>query len=263
MKKAKSIEELHGILYDMLLEVDRICKENNIRYFLAFGTEIGAVRDHAFIPWDDDIDIKVMREDYENFKAAMKANLKGPLKFTEPVDLRPYFFDFVPRIINTEYTLSDSEMLQGHPAVDVFLVDHVPAGRVFQKGMYLKLKLVHALSISKRQWIDYKDYHGLQKAGIFLLSSVGKLFSLDTLIRMYDRQQRKYEKVTTPFRFTSNFAFGIQAMYDFDIYEKSIDVVLEKDSFPCPARYDEELRLVYGDYMTPRKMGIVHYEENE
>jgi lipopolysaccharide cholinephosphotransferase len=52
-------------------------------------------------------------------------------------------------------------------------------------------------------------------------------------------------------------------MYDFDIYERATEVVLERDKFPCPERYDEELRLVYGDYMTPRKMGIVHFEENE
>ncbi len=121
MEKAESITELHNILYDMLLEVDRICKENDIRYFLAFGTEIGAVRDNAFIPWDDDIDIKVMREDYERFKSAMKANLKAPYKFTEPIDNKPYFFDFVPRIINTQYILKETGSLQNHPAVDVFL----------------------------------------------------------------------------------------------------------------------------------------------
>ena len=264
MEKAKSIEHLHSILYDMLLEVDRICKENNIRYFLAFGTEIGAVRDHAFIPWDDDIDIKVMREDYESFKAAMKENLGGALKFKEPIDEKPYFFDFVPRIINTEYTLSDDpNNLQNHPAIDVFLVDHVPAGKFFQKGMYFKLKLIHALAISKRKHVDYKNYGTIARAGLIILGGIGNLFSLEKLIRMYDRQQRKYENVTTPFRFTSNFAFGIQAMYDFDIYERATEVVLERDKFPCPERYDEELRLVYGDYMTPRKMGIVHFEENE
>ena len=262
MKKAESITELHNILYDMLLEVDRICKENDIRYFLAFGTEIGAVRDNAFIPWDDDIDIKVMREDYERFKSAMKANLKAPYKFTEPIDNKPYFFDFVPRIINTQYILKEAGSLQNHPAVDVFLVDRIPDGKALKK-MYFKLKVIHALSISKRERIDYSDYKGPQKLGIFFIGLMGRLFSLEKLIRMYDRQQRKYENVKTPCRFTSNFAFGIQALYDFDTYEEATMVLLEKDKFPCPKDYDRELRLVYGDYMTPKKMGIVHFEENE
>jgi lipopolysaccharide cholinephosphotransferase len=262
MRKAGSIEELHGILYDMLLEVDRICKENDIRYFLAFGTEIGAVRDHGFIPWDDDIDLKVMREDYGRFKKAMKEKLSGALKFVEPIDNKPYFFDFVPRIINTEYTLSSEDALQNHPAVDIFLVDHVPSDEKKLKNMYFKLKLIQALAISKRRRIDYGQYKGLQKAGILAFSIIGKLFSLEKLISMYDAQQRKYEKVQTGGRFTSNFPFGIQALYDFDIYEEATEVLLEKDKFPCPKRYDEELRLVYGDYMTPKKMGIVHFEEN-
>lgn len=262
MRKAESIDELHDILYSILLEVDRICKENDIRYFLAFGTEIGAVRDNAFIPWDDDVDIRVMREDYDRFSKAMRDNLKEPFEFSEPIDRKPYFFDFVPRIIHKEYTLNSADTLQNHPAVDVFLVDHIPDSAAL-KRMYFKLKLIHALTISKRQWIDYKEYKGVQKVGIFVLSSIGKLFSLERLLGMYEKQQRKYEHIRTPFRFTSNFAFGVQAKYDYDIYESSTQVLLERDKFPCPARYDEELRLVYGDYMTPKKMGIVHFEDRD
>ena len=142
----------------------------------------------------------------------MKANLKAPYKFTEPIDNKPYFFDFVPRIINTQYILKEAGSLQNHPAVDVFLVDRIPDGKALKK-MYFKLKVIHALSISKRERIDYSDYKGAQKLGIFFIGLMGRLFSLEKLIRMYDRQQRKYENVKTPCRFTSNFAFGIQGEY--------------------------------------------------
>ena len=61
------LRKVQLIQLDMLLEVDKICKDNNIKYYLIGGSALGAVRHQGFIPWDEDIDIGMLRKDYEDF----------------------------------------------------------------------------------------------------------------------------------------------------------------------------------------------------
>lgn len=66
-------EELKLIQLEILIEVDKFCKKNDIYYSLAFGTLLGAIRHKGYIPWDDDIDIMMLRNDYERFLATFKS----------------------------------------------------------------------------------------------------------------------------------------------------------------------------------------------
>lgn len=64
----KDLRKMQLLQLDMLIEMDRVCRENGITYVITSGTLLGAVRNQGYIPWDDDADINMLREDYERFK---------------------------------------------------------------------------------------------------------------------------------------------------------------------------------------------------
>ena len=77
--KEMSTEEYKRVIFDVLLRVDRICRDNNIRYSLAYGTLIGAVRHHGFIPWDNDIDVIMPYEDYDKLALLINSGIDKTL----------------------------------------------------------------------------------------------------------------------------------------------------------------------------------------
>ena len=78
--EASVLKKLHSEEVKILDEIVRICKKNNIEYFLIGGTLLGAIRHKGFIPWDDDLDIAMPREDYEKFLKTAEKELQEPYK---------------------------------------------------------------------------------------------------------------------------------------------------------------------------------------
>ena len=66
--KGEEFRKLQLVELELLVEFDRVCRENNINYVIFAGTLLGAVRHQGYIPWDDDTDVALLREDYEKFK---------------------------------------------------------------------------------------------------------------------------------------------------------------------------------------------------
>lgn len=136
MNKDEQLDKLHALELEIAKEIRRICQTHHIPYFLTAGTLLGAVRHGGFIPWDDDMDIGMLREDYERFLEACRTDL-GERFFLQTWDTEPdYPFSFAKiRLNETHFREKFSESVKMHDGifVDIFPFDNVPDDRRAQK----------------------------------------------------------------------------------------------------------------------------------
>ena len=126
----KSIKEMQDCNIEMLQSFDALCRKHGLSYSLAYGVILGYVRDKHLIPWDDDIDVFMFRDDYEKLRKIPKDQFDPDYELVTPYDL-DYFFDFVPRYICKRYSAESADVFdQDHKPIvenirmDIFILDN-------------------------------------------------------------------------------------------------------------------------------------------
>lgn len=159
MTKKYSSEELdllHKELYEILDVTIQICKKHHIPYFAIGGTAIGALYDEAILPWDDDVDIGMKREDYNRFLEVAPKELGEDyfLSWLETDPHTPYYFAKVKK----NHTLFVEPMFKDvpmHPGifVDIFPFDKIPDNRILQKMQYSLVNFLNCCLMGKEVWL--------------------------------------------------------------------------------------------------------------
>lgn len=268
------INELHDRLFDLLCTVDDICKKENVRYFLDGGTELGAIREGDFIPWDDDLDIKVLAEDYPAFKAAMEKHLPEHMHFAEPQDRAPAFYDFTVRIYDDRYPIraereEDSyyKDFANHVGTDVFIMAKMPASPIGRKAMLLSTKILYGMGMSKRYRIEWDKYHGLEKIEVAVLYAIGKFFTPAFIYKQFNKLIFKNLDASSEYRSRVNAPLNALGPFPDYIYTSgTAPCYIRGHEFPATAKFEEEMRLYYGDtWRTPIREGdyIQHLDKED
>lgn len=153
--KEQELQQLQQALYQTLAEVDRICRKHGIRYFVTGGTAVGAYFWGKILPWDDDVDVGMMRPDYERFAAIAQKEL-GDRFFLQTPDTEPHTpFYFMKVRMNgsrfSESTFKDIKMHQGI-YVDIFPFDKVPRQRWLGRLQYWLVQTLNGLFIATEIW---------------------------------------------------------------------------------------------------------------
>ena len=128
LNKLSSLRVLQSIQYSILLDFSRFCNHNNLEYFLFGGTLLGAIRHGGFIPWDDDVDVAMPREDYDKFIKLWDASHPELILQNKFIDKRVGNFFTKIRLLDSEVIEKENAHLDTNKgiSIDVFPLDFIP-----------------------------------------------------------------------------------------------------------------------------------------
>ena len=258
--KPLTVAEQKKIALDILSDVADFCDKHNLLYYLAYGTLIGAVRHKGYIPWDDDIDIQMPRDDYEKLISIFNDKSESPyLKLLSPYD-RDSKHTFV-KIVNTNTVKIESgiEYKANNYAgidIDIFPLDGQPDDdkefiREFKRKKVLYWGHYFAMSNSK-------DGRFRRRIAVNLFRWC-RLINKNLFIKKYNDT---YPYVTSKYvGCTASLYNSINNRHLKKHYEQRVKMRFEDKEFWAPKGYDAILTDMYGDYMKlpPEEAQVTHH----
>ncbi len=251
------LEESKKIQVEILSNIAKFCNENNLNYYLAYGTLIGAIRHKGFIPWDDDTDIWMPRKDYEIF--LKNFNGEGRYKVINPKEkiARHSFAKVIDtQTIKIEPNIKYEQFLGID--VDVFPIDGAPSCLSESNKFYKKLKKIYTrfansvLSPISNNLI--RNCRIIFKKGFFVKRR--------TLLKKAEILHKQYPYESCEYVACYESAFNsIKNRVLKEDFEDFILVKFEGLDFRAPIGYDRILKNIYGDYMQlpPKEQQITHH----
>lgn len=263
--KEVNLKELQQVELDILKEFIRVCNELNVKYFLDSGTLLGCIRHGGFIPWDDDIDISMPREDYEIFLKKGQKLLKDKY-FLQTYKTDPEYTMGFAKIRNSETTFIESSVknlkINHGVYIDIFPLDGYNDKNKIRNFLNKKVFALYNLQINKKY--DFKIVHKNninQKLALILSNLLYGGKSVSSLLEKKEKIAKKYSINDTGKVYCFFYNTTTDLKMDSSIFEEGITKKFENIDVIVPKKYDEYLKIMYGDYMTlpPKEKRIAHH----
>ncbi len=243
------LEGLHTALLELMVEVDRICRKNGIKYSLAGGSLLGAVRHKGFIPWDDDADLSMYRTEYERFREALKTDLDETRFYFHDMRATPgYRWGYGKlRRKGTLFMRDGQEHMPYEQGVfiDIFPFDCVPEGYIRRH-----VHCFHCFVVRKILWSEVgktNDKSALARGVYRVLSRIPlpkmSAYLQKFTVRYNNGKNTRVRPITMPMR------KGLTDEGALLWYEELTELPFEGINFMATKHYTEWLSLLYGDYM--------------
>lgn len=260
------VNEVKQLELDILKDIANFCDNNNIVYYLCGGTLIGAVRHKGFIPWDDDIDIAMPRNDYLKFINSY--NNKKSRYIVNSIENNPDWHMAFARVEDLFTTMYEETLINKyrkcHVFVDVFPIDGIPNDEKEEKSFMLKQKFLGiVLNASSFRFFPSKHYSDSKESHVtfrnilrtclkYIAIVLFRPINTQWIARCINSNSLKYDIESSnnigltvfvwnwKFEKASKSAFSERMLFKF-----------EDANLFGPKGYDEYLTKTYGDYMTP------------
>lgn len=250
MRIISDIEEVHSILYNMLCYFDDFCKNNKIKYYLSNGTLLGAAKYGDFIPWDDDVDVLIPRDDYDRLvKLGNINNNEYKLLCTEanPIWRMPYAkLSYEETLVNEgDYDFGVSFGL----SMDIFPIDNWSPYLPIAKIQSIHCELLKRMLIVTNGGNFSTNKHGIKKIILYAIWKVGKMLGHENVIQAIEKEATKSRKYNSKYVGCVVWTCHItkEVLHE-SIFNRTIYLTLRNRDFPAFGGYEKYLDNLYGKW---------------
>lgn len=262
MELIESLKDIQKLEIDMLQEIDAFCRENNLTYYLAGGTLLGAVRHKGMIPWDNDIDISMPRRDYEILLKMWNSVCKKKYYKTRIFGEKNYYIPFA-KIEDTRTLLkqhNSSDFAKLGLFIDIFPIDAY--GTDLEVAKKVLNSIEHTCGRITRSKVAFENKsikeNGKQlfwKIYYFIVDQKKAYYMAQEPLKGFDWNSSKYIASTFGLRREKEL---IEKKY----FETTVELEFEGHKYLAPVGFDMYLKKMYGDYMLlpPKEKRIMPHE---
>lgn len=255
---SEKMKKVWAVELNLLEYFDNLCREHNLRYFVDYGTLLGAVRHQGFIPWDDDIDVVMFRDDYERFQAIAQDAVGFPYFFQNSyTDIMIWAFSKLrdSRTTAIEFPDISPEFHQGI-FIDIFPLDDVPDGKAVKPVIGQMQREIWMSVVDAKGLVELLDRGYKSAMDAQVLISLTNMPVRERMKLFEEFNASQFGKSTMVDCITEYFA-GTQSVPR-EWYSDVVYLPFENVMVPAPAGYDHLLKCRYGDYMTPAQIPNLH-----
>ena len=256
-----TLQELKEIELDILKHFDAFCKKNNIRYYLSHGTVLGAIRYKKFIPWDDDVDLLIPREDYNRMISLFEDTEKYRLFAFEKNENYPYPFAKLCDMTTLKDEFAYNTKMKLGVDIDLFPLDawDDDIEKARQEAINIHKNILYlGLSKQKKPDVEAPIKRFAAKCMLAYYKILGSKYFVKKIIKLSTKPATENSKYLGCKAWC---VYGEKGIIPAEAFGEPIYIEFEGLMFPAPRDYDTYLTCLYGDYLPepPKEKQKTHH----